>query len=128
MRYNQLVMPEDALCSTQLCLNKPPKTNMHRIKTPGIGTKKTQVRLQTDLVKPTEKSLGHFLLARGRNARYAREYNLASYDDKAGSGMLHGSAVGNTSRTGRASSPAADVCGKIPASKFEGKKIADCCE
>ena len=39
--YNQPVMPEDALCSTPLRLNKPPKTNMHRIKTPGIGAKKT---------------------------------------------------------------------------------------
>ena len=40
--YNQPVMPEDAICSTPLRLNKPPKTNMHRIKTPGIGAKKTQ--------------------------------------------------------------------------------------
>ena len=39
--YNQRVMPEDALRSTPLRLNKPPKTNMHRIKTPGIGAKKT---------------------------------------------------------------------------------------
>ena len=39
--YNQPVMPEDALCSTRLCLNKPPKTNMHRVKNPGIGAKKT---------------------------------------------------------------------------------------
>ena len=40
IRYNQPVMPEDALCSTPLRLSKPPKTNMHRIKTPGIGAKK----------------------------------------------------------------------------------------
>ena len=39
--YNQPVMPEDALCSTPLRLNKPPKTNMYCIKTPGIGAKKT---------------------------------------------------------------------------------------
>ena len=39
--YNQPVMPEDALCSTPLRLNKPPKMNMHRIKTPGIGAKNT---------------------------------------------------------------------------------------
>ena len=38
--YNQPVMPEDALCFTPLRLNKPPKTNMHRIKTPGRGLKK----------------------------------------------------------------------------------------
>ena len=38
--YNQPVMPEDALCSTRLRLNKPPKTNMHRVETPGIGAKK----------------------------------------------------------------------------------------
>ena len=49
--YNQPVMPEDDICSTPLRLNKPPKTNMHRIKTPGIGAKKTQVRLQTDLYR-----------------------------------------------------------------------------
>ena len=40
--YNQPVMPEDALCSTPLRLNKPPKTNMHRVETPGIGAKKTR--------------------------------------------------------------------------------------
>ena len=39
--YNQPVMPEDALCSTRLRLNKPPKTNMYRAETPGIGAKKT---------------------------------------------------------------------------------------
>ena len=39
--YNQPVMPEDALCSTRLRLNKPPKTNMHRVENPGIGAKKT---------------------------------------------------------------------------------------
>ena len=38
--YNQSVMPEDALCSTPLRLNKPPKTNMHDVETPGIGAKK----------------------------------------------------------------------------------------
>ena len=38
--YNQPVMPEDALCSTRLRLNKPPKTNMHRVETPEIGAKK----------------------------------------------------------------------------------------
>ena len=42
--------------------------------------------------------------------------------------MLHGSAVGNTSRTGRSSSPAAEFCGKIPAFEIEGKEIVDCCE
>ena len=39
--YNQPVMPEDTLCSTPLHLNKPPKTNMHCVETPGIGAKKT---------------------------------------------------------------------------------------
>ena len=39
--YNQPVMPEDALCSTPLRLNKPPKTNMDCVETPGIGAKKT---------------------------------------------------------------------------------------
>ena len=48
--------------------------------------------------------------------------------DEADSGMLHGSAVGNTSRTGCASSPAAEVCGKIFAFNIERKKVADCCE
>ena len=38
--YNKPVMPEDALCSTPLRLNKPPKTNMHLVETPGIGAKK----------------------------------------------------------------------------------------
>ena len=47
--YNQPMMPEDALCSNRLRLNKPPKTNMHRVETPGIGAKKTSGRLQTDL-------------------------------------------------------------------------------
>ena len=42
--------------------------------------------------------------------------------------MLHGSAVGNTSRTGRSSSPAAELCGEIPAFENEGKGIADYCE
>ena len=42
--YNQPVMPEDALCSTPLRLNKPPKTNMNRVETPGIGSKKTYRR------------------------------------------------------------------------------------
>ena len=35
--YDQPVKPEDGLCSTRLRLNKPPKTNMHRVETPGIG-------------------------------------------------------------------------------------------
>ena len=39
--YNQPVMPEDARCSTRLRLDKPPKTDVHRVKTPGIGSKKT---------------------------------------------------------------------------------------
>ena len=39
--YNQHMMPEDPLCSTRLRLNKPPKTNMHRVETSGIGAKKT---------------------------------------------------------------------------------------
>ena len=38
--YDQPVMPEDALCSTPLSLNKPPKTNMYCVETPGIGSKK----------------------------------------------------------------------------------------
>ena len=39
--------------------------------------------------------------------------------------MLHSSAVGKTSRTRRASSPAGEVCGKIPAFEIKGKKTAD---
>ena len=42
--------------------------------------------------------------------------------------MLRGSAVGNKSKTGRSSSPTAEVCGKIPAFEIEGKSFADCCE
>ena len=42
--------------------------------------------------------------------------------------MLHGSAVSKTSRTRRPSSPAAKVCGKIPAFEIRGKKTADYCE
>ena len=42
--YNQPVMTEDALCSIQLRLNKPPKTSMHRIEAPGIGAKKSEVK------------------------------------------------------------------------------------
>ena len=41
--------------------------------------------------------------------------------------MLHGSAVGNTSKTGRSTSPAAEVSGKIPASEIEGKETLNCC-
>ena len=37
--YNQPVMPEETFCSTRLRPNKPPKTKMHRVETPGIGTK-----------------------------------------------------------------------------------------
>ena len=38
--YNQPVMPDDALGSTRLRLNKPPKTIMPRVETPEIEAKK----------------------------------------------------------------------------------------
>ena len=39
--------------------------------------------------------------------------------------MLHGGAVGNTSRTGSSTFPAAEYCCKIPAFGIEGKKAVD---
>ena len=45
----------------------------------------------------------------------------------AGSVMLHCGSVGNTSRTRRSTSPAAEVCGKLLVFGIEGKKIVDCC-
>ena len=61
------------------------------------------------------------LPARGRSARYAREFSFAKSHGEADSGLLRGSAVGNTSRTGRSSSPSAEISGKIPAFEIEGK-------
>ena len=61
------------------------------------------------------------LPARGRSARYAREFSFASCHGEAESGMLRGSAVGNTSKMGRSSSPTAELCGKFPAFEIEGK-------
>ena len=42
--------------------------------------------------------------ARGNCARYARELSFARCHDEAGAIILHGSAAGNTSRTGRSTS------------------------
>ena len=41
--------------------------------------------------------------------------------------MLHCDSVGNTSRTRRSTSPAAEVCGKILVFGIEVKEIVDCC-
>ena len=60
-------------------------------------------------------------------AEEARDFSFARCDDEAGSVMLHGSAVGNRSRTGRSTSPATEACGKIPALEIEGMPIMDCC-
>ena len=43
----------------------------------------------------------HSIPARGRSARNAREFNFAKCYNKAGYIILHGGAVGKTSRTGR---------------------------
>ena len=69
----------------------------------------------------------HSLPARGRSARYTRELSFARCHDEAGCATVHGIAVDNTSRTGRSTSPAAEVCGKIPAFETEDKKTADFC-
>ena len=48
--------------------------------------------------------------ARGKSARYARELSFARcHDEEAGAIILHGSAAGNTSRTGRSTSSAAQI-------------------
>ena len=47
--------------------------------------------------------------ARGKSARYARELSFARCHDEAGAIILHGSAAGNTSRTGRSTSSAAQI-------------------
>ena len=47
--------------------------------------------------------------ARGKCARYARELSFARCHDGACAIILHGSAAGNTSRTGRSTSPAAQM-------------------
>ena len=41
--------------------------------------------------------------------------------------MLHRGSVGNTSRTGRSTFPAAETCGKIWVFEIIGKEISDCC-
>ena len=69
----------------------------------------------------------HSLPARGRSARYARELSFARCHHEAGCATVHGIALGNTSKTGRSTSPAAEVCGKITAFKTEVKKSSDCC-
>ena len=68
------------------------------------------------------------LPAREISTRYAREFSFTRCHGEADSGMLHGSAVGNTSRTGCAFSPAAEICGKIFAFNIERKKVAACCD
>ena len=47
--------------------------------------------------------------------KYAREFSFARCQDEAGSEMLHRGSI----------SPAAEVCGKLPAFEIEGKKIVD---
>ena len=47
--------------------------------------------------------------ARGKSARYAREWSFARCHDEAGAIILHGSAADNTSRTGRSTSSAAQI-------------------
>ena len=47
--------------------------------------------------------------ARGNCARYARDLSFAKCHDEAGAIILHGSAAGNTSRTGRSTSPTAKI-------------------
>ena len=57
-----------------------------------------------------DRSIGirqHSLPARGKSARYSREFSFARYHDAVVAIMLHSSAAANTSRTGRSTSPAA---------------------
>ena len=67
------------------------------------------------------------LSARGRSARNTRVFSLARRQDRAGCEMLHRGSVGNTSRTERSTSPAAEICDKILTFEPEGNKIEDCC-
>ena len=55
----------------------------------------------------TDSSSRILASARGKSARCAREFSSAKCHDKAGSKIIHGCGVGNTSRPGRSTSPAA---------------------
>ena len=79
------------------------------------------------LKKNCKAQVGTELHARGRSARYAREFSFARCHDEAGSVMLHRGFVGNASRTGRSTFPAAEICGKIRVFEIIGKEISDCC-
>ena len=123
--YDQSVMPEGNLCSTPLRLDKPPKSNMHRVEIPGIGAKK-----ETGLFSQTQ----NLLPTRGTSARYAREFIFARCHDEAGAIiliLLHCCPAGNTPRTGQPSSPAAKRAELNDVGRFwrlePKEKTKDCC-
>ena len=69
--------------------------------------------------------------ARGKSARYAREWSFARCHDEAGAIILHGSAADNTSRTGRSTSSAAHLKSyrlwQNCELSIESKKTKGCC-
>ena len=68
----------------------------------------------------------HSLLARGRSARYAREFSFARYHDE-----VHGFGAGNfkdwTFNLSNSTNRRAKCRGKISLFRIEGNKTADCC-
>ena len=85
--------------------------------------KKTNTKPRFELsIDSSTRARQHSLSARGKSARYAREFSFARCDDATDAIILHGSAAGYTSRTGRSNSPAAQ---SIELKKSEESRILE---
>ena len=69
--------------------------------------------------------------ARGRSARYAREFSFARCHDEAGAMMIHDCGAGNvkdwTFNLSSSTNRRTKGRGKISLFRIEGNKTADCC-